>query len=70
MVTYLDYTVIKTRKQMKIKKICLVIHSLQVGGMERVMTELAWYFVREKIWKYTLYYLEESLKSYIVFLVA
>jgi GalNAc-alpha-(1->4)-GalNAc-alpha-(1->3)-diNAcBac-PP-undecaprenol alpha-1,4-N-acetyl-D-galactosaminyltransferase len=26
------------------KKICLVIPSLQPGGMERVMSELAWYF--------------------------
>ena len=26
------------------KKICLAIHSMQVGGMERVMSELAFYF--------------------------
>ncbi len=29
---------------MEIKKLCVAIHSLQVGGMERVMSELAWYF--------------------------
>lgn len=35
---------------MKKRKLCLVIHSLQAGGMERVMSELAWYFAsREEI---------------------
>jgi GalNAc-alpha-(1->4)-GalNAc-alpha-(1->3)-diNAcBac-PP-undecaprenol alpha-1,4-N-acetyl-D-galactosaminyltransferase len=29
---------------MKIKKVCFVIHSLQAGGMERVMSELVNYF--------------------------
>jgi GalNAc-alpha-(1->4)-GalNAc-alpha-(1->3)-diNAcBac-PP-undecaprenol alpha-1,4-N-acetyl-D-galactosaminyltransferase len=33
---------LKVSKQKK--KICLVIPSLQAGGMERVMSELAWYF--------------------------
>lgn len=32
----------------EIKTICLVIHSLQAGGMERVMAELANYFVSKK----------------------
>jgi GalNAc-alpha-(1->4)-GalNAc-alpha-(1->3)-diNAcBac-PP-undecaprenol alpha-1,4-N-acetyl-D-galactosaminyltransferase len=27
------------------KKLCLIIPSLQAGGMERVMSELAWYFI-------------------------
>ncbi len=30
------------------KKICLVVHSLQSGGMERVMSELARYFAKKK----------------------
>lgn len=30
--------------ELKKKKLCLVIHSLQAGGMERVMAELAGYF--------------------------
>jgi len=30
------------------KKICLVIPSLQAGGMERVMSELAWYYSKKK----------------------
>lgn len=30
------------------KKVCLVIHSLQAGGMERVMAELAGYFALKK----------------------
>ena len=33
---------------MKKRKICLVIPSLQAGGMERVMSELAWYFSTKK----------------------
>ncbi|OQX78462.1 MAG: hypothetical protein B6D61_05425 [Bacteroidetes bacterium 4484_249] len=33
---------------MKNKTICLVIPSLQAGGMERVMSELANYFVQKK----------------------
>lgn len=28
----------------KVYKICLAIHSLQAGGMERVMSEIAWNF--------------------------
>ncbi|WP_430934262.1 glycosyltransferase family 4 protein [Saccharicrinis sp. 156] len=32
----------------KTSKICLVIHSLQAGGMERVMSELASYFAGKK----------------------
>lgn len=31
------------------KCICLVVHSLQAGGMERVMAELAHYFVKKEI---------------------
>jgi GalNAc-alpha-(1->4)-GalNAc-alpha-(1->3)-diNAcBac-PP-undecaprenol alpha-1,4-N-acetyl-D-galactosaminyltransferase len=30
------------------KKLCLVIPSLQAGGMERVMSELAWYFAAKR----------------------
>jgi len=38
-----------TEKHKKNKTIiCLVIHSLQAGGMERVMSELAWYFAAKK----------------------
>ena len=33
---------------MKHRKLCLVIHSLQAGGMERVMAELARYFASKK----------------------
>lgn len=33
---------------MEKKKLCLVIHSLQAGGMERVMSELAAYFALKK----------------------
>ncbi|WP_339816142.1 glycosyltransferase [uncultured Imperialibacter sp.] len=33
---------------MVVRRICLVIHSLQAGGMERVMTELANYFGKEE----------------------
>jgi GalNAc-alpha-(1->4)-GalNAc-alpha-(1->3)-diNAcBac-PP-undecaprenol alpha-1,4-N-acetyl-D-galactosaminyltransferase len=29
-------------------KICLIIHSLSAGGMERVMSQLAWYFSKKK----------------------
>jgi len=34
--------------RMNKKRICLVIPSLQAGGMERVMSELAWYFSKKK----------------------
>ena len=30
------------------KRLCLVIPSLQAGGMERVMTELAWHFTTKR----------------------
>jgi len=33
----------------KIKKICLVIPSLQAGGMERVMSELIWHFSMQNV---------------------
>ncbi|MBN1414289.1 MAG: glycosyltransferase [Bacteroidales bacterium] len=33
---------------MKTKRLCLVIPSLQAGGMERVMSELSWYFSTKK----------------------
>ena len=34
----------KKREMSEKKKICLVIPSLQAGGMERVMSEIAWHF--------------------------
>lgn len=39
-----------SRLQMEKKKLCLVIPCLQAGGMERVMSELAWFFAsREEL---------------------
>ena len=56
------------------KKITLAIHSLQAGGMERVMTELIWYFSKKKdvevhlviygITREIFYKLPENIKIY------
>jgi GalNAc-alpha-(1->4)-GalNAc-alpha-(1->3)-diNAcBac-PP-undecaprenol alpha-1,4-N-acetyl-D-galactosaminyltransferase len=35
-------------KELKYNKLCLLIHSLQPGGMERVMSELSTYFCQKK----------------------
>jgi len=35
-------------KEESVKKLCMVIPSLQAGGMERVMSELAWHFSRRE----------------------
>jgi GalNAc-alpha-(1->4)-GalNAc-alpha-(1->3)-diNAcBac-PP-undecaprenol alpha-1,4-N-acetyl-D-galactosaminyltransferase len=38
----------KVKMDIKSKRICLVIHSLQAGGMERVMAELAGHFSKKE----------------------
>jgi len=45
---------------MKSKTVCFVIHSLQAGGMERVMSELINYFVSQK--KYTVHLVLYGIK--------
>jgi GalNAc-alpha-(1->4)-GalNAc-alpha-(1->3)-diNAcBac-PP-undecaprenol alpha-1,4-N-acetyl-D-galactosaminyltransferase len=37
----------KLNQTVSVKRLCMVIPSLQAGGMERVMSELAWYFSKK-----------------------
>jgi GalNAc-alpha-(1->4)-GalNAc-alpha-(1->3)-diNAcBac-PP-undecaprenol alpha-1,4-N-acetyl-D-galactosaminyltransferase len=46
------------------KKLCLVLPSLSGGGMERVMSELAWFFVRKKYVETHLILLSRCAKFY------
>ncbi|MBK7107880.1 MAG: glycosyltransferase [Bacteroidetes bacterium] len=47
-----------------IKKIALIVPSLNIGGMERVMVELAWYFSTKSNIKITLILLSNKTKYY------
>jgi GalNAc-alpha-(1->4)-GalNAc-alpha-(1->3)-diNAcBac-PP-undecaprenol alpha-1,4-N-acetyl-D-galactosaminyltransferase len=53
---------------MKNKEVCFVIHSLQAGGMERVMSELINYFVSQK--KYTVHLVLYGIKRDLFYTVS
>jgi GalNAc-alpha-(1->4)-GalNAc-alpha-(1->3)-diNAcBac-PP-undecaprenol alpha-1,4-N-acetyl-D-galactosaminyltransferase len=53
---------------MQNKKICFVIHSLQAGGMERVMSELVNYFAANE--KYTVHLVLYGIKREVFYEVS